>query len=275
MTDAARGAEVLRMVAGGSLPRWAVVGGSGLSGLVEAFDVHRTLDFRNVPGFPVATVVGHPGSLRLAEAGGVPVWISQGRPHFYEYGDMGPLAAFVRVFLEAGVTHLLLTNAAGALNSSFRPGNVMVLADHLFLPGLAGHHPLLGPNDPRGERFPALASAYDPVLRAALRGALERAHLTVWEGVYAMVGGPSFETAAETDLLRQLGADVVGMSTVPEVVVARHAGAMVGAVTTITNVAGTEEPDDDGHAGVVATASAAAPHVGTALAAVIAKFASG
>lgn len=275
MTDAARGAEVLRAAAGGSPPRWAVVSGSGLSGLVDAFDVRCTLDFDDVPGFPVATVVGHPGSLRLAEAGGVPVWISQGRPHFYEYGDMEPIAVFVRVLLDAGVDHLLLTNAAGALNASFRPGNVMVLADHLFLPGLAGHHPLLGPNDPRGERFPALASAYDPRLRAALREALERAHLTVREGVYAMVGGPSYETAAETDLLRQLGADAVGMSTVPEVVVARHAGAMVGAVTTITNVAGTEELDEGGHAEVVNTASAAAPLLGMALAAVIANSASG
>ena len=274
MTDAARGAKVLRTAAGGTSPRWAVVSGSGLSGLVDAFAVRDTLDYADVPGMPAATVQGHPGRLSLAEANGVPVWICQGRPHFYEHGDMRPIAAFVRVLLDAGVTRLLLTNAAGALDPAFRPGDVMVLTDHLFLPGLAGHHPLLGPNDPRGERFPTLAGAYDPALRAALSPALRRAGLTVREGVYAMVAGPSYETPAETALLRRLGADAVGMSTAPEAVVARHAGAAVAAVATITNVAGTAEPTDDGHAAVLDTASAVASHVGAALAEVIGQFSS-
>lgn len=275
MIDAARGGEVLRTAASGDLPRWAVVSGSGLSGLVEAFDLVRTLDFAEVPGFPVATVVGHPGRLRLGHAHGVPVWICQGRPHFYEHGDMRPIATFVRGLLAAGVTHLLLTNAAGALNPEYRPGDVMVISDHLFLPGLAGHHPLVGPNDPCGERFPTLAGAYDAELRAALHDALGRTGLTVHEGVYAMVAGPSFETAAETSLLHQLGADAVGMSTAPEVVVARHAGAIVGAVSTVTNVAGKEGPTDAGHSTVVHTASSAASRVGEALAAVIGRFGSG
>ena len=275
MTEAARGAEVLRAVAGGNPPAWAVVSGSGLAGLADAFDVCRTLDYREVPGFPGATVVGHPGCLRLATAGGVPTWICQGRPHFYEHGDMRPIARFVGVLLDAGATRLLLTNAAGALNPAYRPGDVMVLTDHLFLPGLAGHHPLAGPNDPRGERFPAMAGAYDSTLRGALSQELKRAGLTVREGVYAMVAGPSYETPAETALLRQLGADAVGMSTAPEVVVARHAGAEAAAVATITNVAGTPELEDDGHAAVVDTASAAAPRLGAALAAVIGTFGSG
>ena len=275
MTEAARGAQVLRAAAGGSPPRWAIVSGSGLSGLADAFEVRRTLDYGEVPGLPMATVVGHPGRLRLAAAGGVPVWVCQGRPHFYEHGDMQPIATFVRVLLDAGVTHLLLTNAAGALNLEYRPGDVMVISDHLFLPGLAGHHPLLGPNDPRGERFPTLAGAYDPALRAALCRTLAQAGLTVREGVYAMVAGPSYETPAETALLRQLGADAVGMSTAPEAVVARHAGATVAAVATITNVAGTAEVADEGHTAVVDAASAAAPLVGAALAAVVASLGSG
>lgn len=274
MTAASRGGEVLRAAAGGTPPHWAVVTGSGLSGLVGAFDLVRTLDYADVPGFPFATVVGHPGRLRLGEAHGVPVWICQGRPHFYEHGDMRPIAMFVRVLLGAGVTHLLLTNAAGALNPEYRPGDVMVISDHLFLPGLAGHHPLVGPNDPRGERFPTLAGAYDADLRAALCDALGQTGLTVRKGVYAMVAGPSFETAAETSLLHELGADSVGMSTAPEVVVARHAGATVGAVSTVTNVAGEEEPTNNGHSTVVDTASAAAPRVGEALAAVIGNFGS-
>lgn len=272
MTDAARGAQVLRQAAAGHPPRWAVVSGSGLAGLADAFHVRQSLDYGQIPGFPAATVVGHPGRLRLAAANDVPVWVCQGRPHFYEHGDMRPIAAFVRVLLDAGVTRLLLTNAAGALNPSYRPGDVMVMADHLFLPGLAGHHPLLGPNDPRGQRFPPLAGAYDPTLRTALSQALRRTGLTVRQGVYAMVAGPSYETPAETALLRQLGADAVGMSTAPEVVVARHAGAAVAAVATITNVAGTDDPTDDGHATVVSAATAAAPRLGQALAAVIANI---
>ena len=275
MTDAARGGEVLRAAAGGTPPRWAVISGSGLSDLASAFALRRTMDYADVPGFPVATVAGHPGRLRLAEAHGVSVWICQGRPHFYEHGDMRPIARFVRVLLDAGVTHLLLTNAAGALNPKYRPGDVMVVTDHVFFPGLAGHHPLLGPNDPRGERFPILAGAYDGKQRAALSNALRRTGLTVREGVYAMVSGPSFETSAETALLRRLGADAVGMSTAPEVVIARHAGAAVGAVSTITNVAGVEDPTDEGHSAVVDTASAVAPKVGRALAATIGKFGSG
>ena len=274
MTEAARGADVLRAAAGGDVPAWAVVSGSGLAGLAEAFDVRRTLDYSEVAGFPSATVVGHPGRLRLTTADGVPVWICQGRPHFYEHGDMRPIARFVRVLLDAGVTRLLLTNAAGALNAAYHPGDVMVLTDHLFLPGLAGHHPLVGPNDSRGERFPALAGAYDPGLGAALAQELTEAGLTVHQGVYAMVAGPSYETPAETALLRLLGADAVGMSTAPEVVVARHAGAKVAAVATITNVAGTDEPTDDGHATVVHTASDVATRLGAALAAVIGRFGS-
>jgi len=271
VTGVARGAEALRAAAGVDPPRWAVISGSGLSGLVDAFDVCRTLGYAEVPAFPAATVAGHPGRVSLAHASGVPVWICQGRPHFYEHGDMRPIAAFVHALLDAGVTHLLLTNAAGALNPAYQPGDVMVIADHLFLPGLAGHHPLLGPNDPRGERFPSLAGAYDPTLRAALSQALAQAGLTVREGTYVMVAGPSYETPAETVLLWRLGADAVGMSTAPEVVVARHAGATVGAVSTITNVAGIQEPDDVGHSAVVNVASTAATRIGAALAAVIRK----
>ena len=273
MTAASGGAQVLRDVAGADPPRWAVVGGSGLSGLADAFRLRRTLDYADVPGFPVATVVGHPGRLSLAEADGVPVWLCRGRPHFYEHGDMRPIAAFVRVLLDAGVTRLLLTNAAGALDPTYRPGDVMVVTDHLFLPGLAGHHPLIGPNDPRGQRFPPLAGAYDPALRAALGEALARTGLTVREGVYAMVAGPSYETPAETELLRRLGADAVGMSTSPEVVVARHAGASVAAVAVITNVAGTADPTDAGHTTVVDAAASVAPRLGRALAAVVAQLA--
>ena len=275
MIDAARGAEVLRAAVVGAPPQWAVVSGSGLSGLADAFDRRWSLDYAKVPGFPVATVRGHPGRLHLASARDVPVWICQGRPHYYEHGDMQPIAEFVRVLLDAGVSRLLLTNAAGALNPQFQPGDVMVIADHLFLPGLAGHHPLLGPNDPRGTRFPALAGAYDPALRVAIRNELTRAGLVVRDGTYAMVSGPSFETPAETALLRRLGADAVGMSTAPEVVVARHAGAIVGAVTTLTNVAGTEEPKADGHVKVVDAASAVAPRLGEALASVIGNADSG
>ncbi len=270
MTDPARGARALRGLAQGAPPRWAVVAGSGLSGLAQAFTLHASLDYARVPGLALPSVEGHPGVIHLAAAQRRPVWLCLGRPHFYEHGRMQPIAAFVRTLIDAGVTTLLLTNAAGALDPAYRPGDVMVAADHIFLPGLAGANPLLGPNDPRGPRFPAMAGAYDASLRAALADALASAGLTVRQGVYAMVAGPSYETPAEAAMLRALGADAVGMSTASEAVTARHAGARVAAVSTITNTLVGAGADDTDHAAVVDVSASVAARLGTALAAVIA-----
>ena len=265
MTDPARGAEVLRATGGVDAPRWAVITGSGLADLVRSFHSNKILDYSEISGMPRATVVGHPGRLHLAMAGGVPVWVCQGRPHFYETGTMRPVVNFIRTLMGAGVTRFVFTNAAGAVDMSYRPGDVMVVADHLFLTGLTGDHPLAGPNDPTGDRFPDLSAAYDPSFRARIETELSDSGLTVREGIYAMVSGPSYETPAEVSMLRVLGAHAVGMSTVPEVVVARHGGAAVVAVSTITNIAGKPEDTATDHRAVIDVAAAGASRLGVAI----------
>jgi len=266
--DTARAARRLRAFAGPPAPRYAVISGSGLAALAEAFRPERAIGYAAVPGFVATAVAGHPGRLILARSAAARVWLGLGRPHFYEHASMLPTARFVRTLASAGVDTLLLTNAAGGLDPALAPGDVMVLADHLFLPGLAGQHPLLGPNDPRGPRFPALADAYDASLSARLLTALQDNGLRVRRGVYAMVAGPSYETAAEAQFLRGAGAHAVGMSTVPEVVVARHAGMRVAAASVITNVAGLPAGRAE-HSAVVTAAATVAAALGRAMCAVI------
>ena len=266
MTDPSRGAEVLRAEGSGVAPRWAVIAGSGLAGLVESFHSSAILDYSKISGMPTATVAGHPGQLHLAMAGGVPVWVCQGRPHFYVTGTMEPVVNFIRTLMGAGVTRFVFTNSAGAVDKSYRPGDVMIVADHLFLPGLTGAHPLVGPNDSVGDRFPDLSAAYDQGFRACIETELSNSGFTVREGIYAMVSGPSYETPAEVSMLRGLGVHAVGMSTAPEVVVARHGGAAVVAVSTITNLAGELGDTATDHGAVIDIAAAGASRLGAAIA---------
>ncbi|MDQ2717461.1 MAG: purine-nucleoside phosphorylase [Chloroflexota bacterium] len=240
-------------------PAIAAILGSGLGDLVS--DIHDAvaLPYEEIPHFARSTVPGHVGRLLIGTLEDVPVVVMQGRFHFYEGYSPQVLTLPVRVMRLLGASTLIVTNAAGGLNPAYHAGDFMLLRDHIGIPGMAGANPLAGPNDERfGERFPPLARAYDAELRALARSvAAGWPDMTLHEGVYVMVSGPSYETGAELKFLRQLGADAVGMSTVPEVIVARHMGMRVLGLSLITNTATGEETEVVNHAEVLATAEAA------------------
>lgn len=221
----------------GQQPAIGLVLGSGLSGLAEAVTSADIIPYQEIPHWPASTVPGHSGRLVFGELEGRAVLVQQGRAHFYEGYSLSQITLPVRVMIGLGISTLILTNAAGGLNPDFRAGDLMLIRDHLNLPGLAGNNPLRGPNDDEaGPRFPDMTFPYDPDLRALAASVAADEDIPLREGVYAFVGGPSFETPAELRMLRALGADAVGMSTVPTVVVARHAGIRVLGISTITNV---------------------------------------
>jgi inosine/guanosine/xanthosine phosphorylase family protein len=230
-------ADHIRTAAGDAFvtPRLGLVLGSGLGGLADAVQDATAIPYADLPGFPVGSVVGHAGRLVLGTLEGTPVVVLQGRAHLYEGVPASDLAVPVRTVRALGAETLVLTNAAGSLNAEAGPGSLMALTDHI---NLMGANPLAGPNDDAlGPRFVGLGDAYDLDLRAALRAAADAEGVTLHEGVYLAVAGPSFETPAEIRAFKTLGADAVGMSTVPEVIVARHCGLRVAAVSAITNLA--------------------------------------
>jgi purine-nucleoside phosphorylase len=242
-----------------SRPEVAIILGSGLGDLAAEIRDATAIPYGKIPHFARSTVVGHAGRLLLGTLAERPVVVMQGRFHFYEGYSPAALTLPVRVMSALGARTLLVTNAAGGINPAYRPGDFMLISDHIYLPGLAGANPLLGPNDERfGERFPPLAKAYDAELRALARSvAAHTSGLTLHEGVYVMVGGPSYETGAELRFLRAIGADAVGMSTAPEVVVARHMGMRVLGISLITNAATGAETEEIKHEEVLSTADAA------------------
>jgi xanthosine phosphorylase len=216
-------------------PRLGIVLGSGLGGVADALEGAVAIPYADLPSFPASGVAGHAGRLVLGRLGGLPVAVLQGRRHVYESGDATGMAAPVRALRLAGAEAILLTNAAGSLRAESGPGSLMAIADHI---NLLGVNPLTGVNDDAiGPRFPSLRDAYDPELRARLQAAATRLGVSLPEGVYLATAGPSFETPAEIRAFRTLGADAVGMSTVPEVILARHCGLRVAAVSAITNLA--------------------------------------
>lgn len=218
------------------VPRLAVIAGSGLSGLADRLERAVEIPFTEMPGWPRATAPGHVGRLAIGHLGGVPTAIALGRAHLYEGHAPSELTFGVRALHALGARTLIATNAAGGLDPAWEPGDVMVIADHVFLPGLAGASPLRGPNDAAaGPRFPGMVDAYDPRLRRLALHHAPAFGLVAREGVYAMVAGPSFETPAEARFLLALGADAVGMSTAPEIVAARHLGMRCLGVSLVTN----------------------------------------
>jgi xanthosine phosphorylase len=230
-------ADVIRAAAGRDAPqpRLGLVLGSGLGGLADAVQDATIIPYDELPGFPVGSVAGHAGRLVLGTLAGTPVVVLQGRAHLYEGIPASDLAVPVRTVRALGAETLVLTNAAGSLNPDAGPGSLMALSDHI---NLMGANPLMGPNDDElGPRFVGLGDAYDLDLRRALRAAADAEGVALHEGVYLAVAGPSFETPAEIRAFKVLGADAVGMSTVPEVIAARHAGLRVAAVSAITNLA--------------------------------------
>jgi len=242
-------------------PDVALILGSGLGNLASEIRDAIGIPYAEIPHFARSTVPGHAGRLLIGKLEDVPVVVMQGRFHFYEGYALDVLTLPVRVMHLLGAETLIVTNAAGGVNPVYRPGDFMLIRDHINLPGLAGMNPLIGPNDERfGERFPPLAHAYDAELRTLAQSvAANWSEITLHEGVYVMVGGPSYETGAELRFLRTIGADAVGMSTAPEVVVARHMGMRVLGLSLITNTATGDETEAVNHAEVLAAADAARP----------------
>jgi purine-nucleoside phosphorylase len=233
-------------------PKLGFVLGSGLGGVVELLDAEPRLriPYREIPHVPASAVEGHAGELVVGLSGGTPILLLSGRAHPYEGWSQRQATLLLRACLSLGVETLVLTNASGGVNPAFDPGDVMLIADTI---NLSGDNPLVGPNlDAFGPRFVAMTDAWDPDLRARTRAAAERAGIGLREGVYLMLSGPSYETRAELRMLRTLGADAVGMSTVHELLVARHTGARVLGFSLVTNKATPEMEGEVTHEEVLA-----------------------
>ncbi len=228
-------AEVIQARKPGFQPRVAMILGSGLGVLAEQMTDAVSISYADLPGFPISTVHGHAGELVLGNLAGVPVVCMKGRGHFYEGYGASVMTSAVRTFKLIGCEMLFVTNAAGSLRPEVDAGSVVVLNDHInLLPG----SPMSGPNDDRfGPRFFSMANAYDAELRSMIKETAASKGITLNEGVYLACPGPNFETAAEIRAFKTLGADVVGMSVVPEVIAARHCGLKVAGVSAITNLA--------------------------------------
>ena len=239
--DPAPAAERLASWLDGDVPPVALVLGSGLGGLAERFEDVRRLGYEEIPGWPGSGVEGHAGELLSGRLAGVPALGLSGRAHLYEGHDPARVVLPVRTLARAGVRALLLSNAAGAVNPRFAPGELMLVADHL---DLTWRSPLAGPLLEGEDRWPDLHACYDPDLRAVVRREARELGVPLREGVYAAMLGPSYETPAEIAMLRRFGADAVGMSTVPEVLAARASGVRCVAVSCLTNFAAgvTAEP---------------------------------
>jgi purine-nucleoside phosphorylase len=221
-----------------SHPRVGLILGSGLGALAEAVSDGVRIPVNGIPGWPVPTVKGHAGEIVIGDLEGQPVIVLQGRAHFYEGYSMSRLGLPVRVMQSLGAGTLILTNAAGGINPEFNPGELMLITDHLNLIGMAGQSPLRGPNlDSFGPRFPDMSQTYSPSLRELALKVASDSGLTLRQGVYVCLAGPSFETPADLRFLRAIGADAVGMSTVPEATVARHGGMNVLGISGISNKA--------------------------------------
>jgi purine-nucleoside phosphorylase len=219
-------------------PHIGMVLGSGLNAVAERITEPDVIPYSDIPHFPRPAVAGHVGRLLLGRMGNAQVMAMQGRSHYYEGYSVAETTLPIRVMQLFGIQTLIVTNAAGGIRPGLRAGDLMAIVDHLNLVGIAGHSPLRGPNDETlGPRFPDMTRAYDAELLDLLRAEARAQGIPLHEGIYVMVAGPSFETPAEIRFLRAIGADAVGMSTVPEVVVARHGGMRVLGISLISNVA--------------------------------------
>jgi purine-nucleoside phosphorylase len=247
-------------------PRVGLVLGSGLGDLAAAMGLECSIGFGEMPGWPPATAPGHAGRLLFGRLSGVPIVVMQGRFHLYEGHAAGFVVQPILLMRRLGAEVVVLTNASGGVNPTFGAGTLMVISDHL---NLTGRHPLTGANADRlGPRFPDMTTTWDPELRTRLRRAARAEEVTLTEGVYACLTGPSYETPAEVRMLRGLGADAVGMSTVPEAIAARWCGLRVCGVSLVTNPGAGITGQPLSHEEVLAAAEAAGPN----LARVIGRF---
>lgn len=219
-------------------PRVGMILGSGLGPLADTIKDPEYVPYGDIPNWPVSTVIGHQGRLVVGELEGQDVLVMQGRTHYYEGYGMDRVTLPVRVMLRMGIEFLFVTNAAGAVHPDFEPGDLMLITDHINLIGMSGPNPLRGPNiEEFGPRFPDMSQAYDLELMDFARKTASEGDFRLNEGVYICLAGPSFETPADLRFLRSIGVDAVGMSTVPEVTVARHGGMRVMGVSGISNKA--------------------------------------
>lgn len=245
-------------------PTVALILGSGLNGLADSVQKADVIPFGDLPHFPVSTVHGHAGRLVIGELEGQTVFVMQGRIHYYEGYSMNQVTLPIRVMQRLGIGSLIVTNAAGGVNPEFQPGDVMLITDNLNLMGMTGANPLFGPNiDELGTRFPDMSQAYDREYQDLARRVARESNLTLREGVYAGLSGPSFESPADLRFLRLAGADSVGMSTVPEVIVARHGGMRVLGFSGISNKANLDGSTVTTHEEVIEAGRVITPKIET------------
>jgi purine-nucleoside phosphorylase len=255
------------------LPEVGIYLGSGLGALADALQRAVSIPMQDIPGWPVPTVEGHSGRLIAGRLGNKPVLVLQGRAHYYEGHAMSQIGLPVRVMSRLGAGTLFVTNAAGAVNPDYMPGDVMVIRDHINLLGMGGISPLRGPNlDAFGPRFPDMSRAYDRELIALAAAVAEQSGLRAHQGVYVCLAGPAFETPADLRFLRGIGVDAVGMSTVPEVTVARHSGMKVLGISGISNKANLDGATVTTHAEVLEAGKVLAPRMRTILEGVLQRL---
>lgn len=266
VADAVRARTALR-------PRIAMILGSGLSAIADAVQSPAYIPFNELPHMPVSTVVGHVGRLVIGQLEDRPVLVMQGRVHFYEGYTMAEVTLPIRVMQRLGVEILIVTNAAGGVNPHYAAGDVMLITDHLNFLGMMGRNPLMGSNyDEIGPRFPDMSQAYDRNLFDLARDIAARSKMTLREGVYAGLSGPSFEGPADLRFLRMAGADAVGMSTVHEVIVARHGGMRVLGLSGISNKANLDGSTVTTHEEVIEAGKVIAPKMERLITGVLRKL---
>ncbi|HAV78850.1 MAG TPA: purine-nucleoside phosphorylase [Anaerolineae bacterium] len=245
-------------------PRVGLILGSGLNSLADSVQKADIIPYSELPNWPKSTVHGHAGRLVIGELEGQPVFVMQGRVHFYEGYSMSQITLPVRVMLRLGLEMMFVTNAAGGIHPDFEPGDVMLITDNLNLVGMTGGNPLMGPNiEELGPRFPDMSRSYDPDLMAIARKISIENKVPLREGVYCALSGPSFESPADLRFLRMVGADAVGMSTAPEVIVARHGGMRVLGLSGISNKANVDGSTITTHEEVIEAGKVITPKIET------------
>lgn len=243
-------------------PIAGIILGSGLNGLADSVQKEVHIAYSDLPNFPVSTVHGHVGRFVIGELEGKPVLVMQGRIHYYEGYTMGQVTLPVRVMQRMGIPSMIVTNAAGGVHPDFEPGDVMLITDQLNLMGMSGLNPLMGPNlDEIGPRFPDMSQPYDHAYCDLARGVAKENGIALREGIYAGLSGPSFESPADLRFLRNAGVDAVGMSTVPEVIIARHGNMRVLGLSGISNKANLDGSTVTTHEEVIEAGKVITPKV--------------
>jgi purine-nucleoside phosphorylase len=254
-------------------PKVGLILGSGLGDLADSVVPADYIDYKDIPGWPVSTIPGHKGRLVIGDLAGTPVLIMQGRAHYYEGYSISQIGFPIRVMKQLGIETLIVTNAAGGINPEYKPGDVMVITDHITLMAMGGENPLRGPSlDEFGPRFPDMSRCYSTELINRIKTVCATSKIDFHSGVYVCLAGPSFETPADLRFLRLIGADAVGMSTVPEVIVAIHSGMQVLGFSGISNKANLDGSTVTTHEEVLQAGKDIAPKLETLIRGLLATF---